>query len=476
MRERMPAGSALLLSTARATRGDTRLALVVVCLSAALFAAAVPFAKVALLPSPALIAAYQSALVINDALTAVLLFAQFSLLHARSLLVLASGYLFASLVAILHALTFPGMFTETGLLGAGMQTTSWLYIAWHVVFPLAVVAYAWLRRGERIRATALSVPTALGVALSGVIGLLVLAAVVTVAGESLLPDLMNDRNRYTSLVWWTVLPISSCAVLALVMLRRLEPRSVLDLWLLVVMSAWIFEIGLSAVFNAGRFDLGFYAGRLYGLLASSFVLIMLLTQTLRLYAELATAHGTLQDVARRDGLTGLFNRRAFDELLVSELQRASRSAQPVSLLLVDVDHFKQFNDRYGHLAGDACLRAVARAIGETANRPTDVAARYGGEEFAVLLPSTDAEGAIQVAERMREAVALQGSDSWQPVTISVGATTQWPGDAVDPAGLIDTADNALYEAKDTGRNRVATRRCDDSPMQGTPAAARTAPT
>src|SRR5690606_30470999 len=130
MRERMPAGSALLLSTARATRGDTRLALVDVCLSAALFAAAVPFAQVALVPSPALIAAYQSALVINDALTAVLLFAQFGLLHARSLLVLASGYLFASLVAILHALTFPGMFTETDLLGAGMQTTSWLYIAW----------------------------------------------------------------------------------------------------------------------------------------------------------------------------------------------------------------------------------------------------------------------------------------------------------------------------------------------------------
>jgi diguanylate cyclase (GGDEF)-like protein len=453
-----------LLSTARATRADTRLTLIVVGLSTALFAVAVPFAKVALAPSPAFIAAYQSALVINDAITAVLLFAQFSLVRARSLLVLASGYLFASLVAILHALTFPGLFTATGLLGAGMQTTAWLYMAWHAAFPLAVVAYAALRRGERTRAPALSVPTFLGVAVSGVIALLILVAVLTIAGDPLLPTLMA-QDRYTPLVWWSVLLIWGCAILALAMLSRIKRRSVLDLWLRVVMFAWIFELGLSAVFNAGRFDLGFYAGRLYGLLASSFVLIMLLIQTLRLYAELTAAHGTLQDLARRDGLTGLFNRRAFDESLVGELQRASRSAQPVSLLLVDVDHFKQFNDRYGHLAGDACLKVVARAIGEAANRPTDMAARYGGEEFVVLLPSTDAAGALQVAERMRSAVALRSSACGQPVTISVGATTRLPGDAADSTSIIDIADHALYEAKEAGRDRVVMQSRDDTSAQ-----------
>ena len=174
----------------------------------------------------------------------------------------------------------------------------------------------------------------------------------------------------------------------------------------------------------------------------------------------------LRELSSTDGLTGLANRRTFDETIAAEWARAARNLQPLSLLMIDIDQFKLYNDREGHPAGDECLRQVARAIGSAARRPGDLAARYGGEEFVVLLPTTPAEGAAAVAERLRagvEALALphRASTAAPVVTVSVGVGTivlgeeAIPGD-VNPAShfLIMRADRALYEAKHTGRNRV----------------------
>src|SRR3954452_21253813 len=135
----------IFLSTMPATRRDRMPALAVVGVSAVLFACAVPFATVPLAPIPAFVASYQSALAINDLITAVLLFSQFSFLRSRALLLLASGYLFTAAIAIVHALTFPGLFTPAGLLNAGPQTTAWLYMVWHGGFPLLVLGYALLK-------------------------------------------------------------------------------------------------------------------------------------------------------------------------------------------------------------------------------------------------------------------------------------------------------------------------------------------
>src|SRR5262245_29682225 len=131
-----------------ATRSDRRVALVVVGLSAVLFATAVPFAGVPLPPMPAFVASYQSALAINDLITTVLLFSQFAIIRSRALLLLASGYLFTAMAAIVHALTFPGLFSPGGLFGAGSQTTVWLYMVWHGVFPLLVIGYALLKAND----------------------------------------------------------------------------------------------------------------------------------------------------------------------------------------------------------------------------------------------------------------------------------------------------------------------------------------
>ena len=280
------------LSTLPAGHGERRFALVVVLVSAALFVIAVPVARVPLSPVWAFIPVYQSALVVNDLITAVLLFGQFAILRSRALLLLGGGYLFTALMAAAHALTFPGLFAPTGLLGAGPQTTAWLYMFWHGGFPLLVGAYALLKDEGRQATQPKRHP---GVAILSV-GAAVLVAVcgltlLATLEQRALPAIMQG-NHYTPAMLLVVSSVWALSLLALGVLWRRRPHSVLDVWLMVVMSAWLFDIALSAVLNAGRFDLGFYAGRIYGLLAASFVLFVLLIEHGRLYAHLAAAHAS----------------------------------------------------------------------------------------------------------------------------------------------------------------------------------------
>ncbi|MCC7696629.1 GGDEF domain-containing protein [Janthinobacterium sp. EB271-G4-7A] len=178
-------------------------------------------------------------------------------------------------------------------------------------------------------------------------------------------------------------------------------------------------------------------------------------------AELRHANADLAARASQDGLTGLANRRCFDETLAQELKRAQRSGHEVSLIMLDVDFFKKFNDQYGHVAGDGCLQAVAGAVARSVGRIEDLAARYGGEEFAVIMPGTNAAGALEVAEAIRSAVeALQiahAASANGVVTVSLGAATLQPGQqrCTESSELIRQADALLYQSKNTGRNRVS---------------------
>ncbi|AWV20119.1 GGDEF family protein (plasmid) [Roseomonas mucosa] len=182
---------------------------------------------------------------------------------------------------------------------------------------------------------------------------------------------------------------------------------------------------------------------------------------LRDVTERKSQEALLQTLAHTDGLTGLANRRSFDEWLEREWRRSAREALPLSLLLLDVDRFKPFNDTYGHQKGDECLRAVAEAVNGAARRSGDIVARYGGEELAVILPNTYALGAVSVAERIRAAVAAlelahPASPPYGIVTVSIGAATALPvpDSPIGPAALIAAADGVLYAAQHGGRNRV----------------------
>lgn len=182
--------------------------------------------------------------------------------------------------------------------------------------------------------------------------------------------------------------------------------------------------------------------------------------------ELMEVTGRLEEVVKQleklssiDGLTQVSNRRLFDQYLAAEWQRLQRNGVPLGLILADIDHFKLYNDTYGHLGGDECLKTVAQTLDKVVHRGGDLVCRYGGEEFAVILPETDSKGALAVGEAIRKAIEdlnMEHSTSLvsNAVTLSVGAASVIPVQELTPQWLIERADQALYEAKGRGRNRV----------------------
>jgi len=282
----------LSLSTAPAGTLERRIALAVLLVSLTAFVALVPFAKAPLAPVWAFIPIYETALVFGDLMSALLLLGQYRIGRAPGLWVLASGYFFTAFIAVAHALSFPGLFAPHGVIGGDAQTTAWIYMFWHGGFPLFVIAYAWPLRSQADEAVA---PQDGRRAASG-IGAIVFAlaaaaglAAMATGSSTWLPPIM-DGSHYTAAMKLVVSCVWLAGVVAVWVLWRRRPHSIIDLWMLVVMSAWTFDIGLSAVLNAGRFDVGFYAGRIYGLLAASFVLVMLVAENATLYSRLAKAH------------------------------------------------------------------------------------------------------------------------------------------------------------------------------------------
>ena len=276
------------LSTLTPDRIQWRAAWVVGLLSVALFLALVPFAKTPWAQAPAFLPIYQSALVVVDMITMTLLLGQYAILRFRGLLVLACAYLFSALMAVAHAVSFPGLFAPGGLMGGG-QTTAWLYFLWHAGFPLLVMGYTLLTRRERARplpGPRSMIELAVGIALTLVI---VAACIALAKWTSLQMPLMAGNmdaqaKAAVAMVTWLV-GLSAFAVLA-----WRKPHSVIDLWLLVVLCVWAADSALASVFNHGRYDLGWYMGRVYGLVASSFILAVLLLENSMLYSRLVEAN------------------------------------------------------------------------------------------------------------------------------------------------------------------------------------------
>jgi len=179
----------------------------------------------------------------------------------------------------------------------------------------------------------------------------------------------------------------------------------------------------------------------------------------RNHLELKAYRDHLERISMIDGLTGICNRRCFEEYLDQEWRRATRSFNLISLVMMDIDFFKLFNDHYGHIEGDKCLKMVAQALAESLQRPADMVARYGGEEFVAVLPETDVSGALFVVRRLREGVNSLGiphaySSAASHVTISCGVATMLPCKDLSKEDLLKQADELLYEAKQSGRNQI----------------------
>ena len=396
-----------------------------------------------------------------DGLTAYLLVVHFFIFRQPTIGIVAAAYGFAACSGLLMLTAFPGVFTAGGLVQASSQGAVWIAAFWHIGFPLfiltAVALYAWLGdkaiEKERMASSVFAcctVPILLAAALNW----------LALRHTDLLPPLMSGSGANAGIdmsianLLWTV---NALAIAALIAITRL--RSVFFLWLTVSVFAEFIEVALFLT-STTQYTLGWYAAFTGRMVSSVVLLAALLWEAHQLYPLLAAANEELYWASVKDGLTGLFNRRYFMTQLEAELARAHRLDQPVSLLMGDVDLFKQCNDRYGHQCGDAVLTSVAEVFLHHAHRPGDFAVRYGGEEVALVLVGALREGAFEIAEQIRSQVAeLRFRDQTKPcapegITVSIGVATAEPGSNGSAEKLIAAADRALYQAKQFGRNRV----------------------
>ena len=275
------------------TRRQNRITLFVAVALLVGLGATAPFADAPLPRIDAFIPAIEIAVIITDLITAALLFSQYRIYHSRALLALASGYLFTALIIIPHVLTFPGAFSPTGLLGAGLQSTAWLYIFWHVGFPIALLIYACLS-DEKSTETSAETPAAFAVRWSVVIvvGLVCGLTWLVTAGEGFLPRVFLDATHVAPLTRYLIAFEVLICVVALALLWR-KKRSVLNQWLMVVALAFVSELIINGLLIGARFTLGWYVSRLFSIVTSTIVLVVLLEETTRLYGRLARSNAML---------------------------------------------------------------------------------------------------------------------------------------------------------------------------------------
>jgi signal transduction histidine kinase len=333
----VPEEQHFILSSLSPTKAQRRLALAVVLALLVAFSITEvgPLSTIQLGRIDAFVPAYATAMFVNDTITAVLLFAQFSILRSRALLAIANGYLFTALMLIPWMLTFPGVFAPGGLLGAGLQSTSWLYTLWHAGFAMFVIAYALLRDADparRLWRGSAGAAILLSVAMTATVACA--TTFVVTAGDALLPRINLDPLHFSTLWLYIAACLALLSVIALISLW-IRRRSVLDLWLMVVMCAYVIEITLIAFPVPARFSFGWYAGRVFGFLSGSLLLFVLLYEITTLYARLLRA----LLAQRRERETRLMTGDAVLASIAHEIK------QPLSGIITGADEGLRWLDR-----------------------------------------------------------------------------------------------------------------------------------
>jgi diguanylate cyclase (GGDEF)-like protein len=388
-------------------------------------------------------------------LTAFLLYNQYRGSHYPPLAVLALAYGGTGVLGIAYVISFSLLSADFVHPAAGR--VPWLYFAMHFYFAAYVLLFVvWEKLCRRFASfgggVGLATATALAAASIAFVTTVLLRqhGAVYLAGDSVI---RIERNVVGPALLAFELIVCAFALFAA---RR---RRTVHLWLGVVVAMSFCALLLAWATLGEKSAAAAYAGRIEWLASAATLAVALLAGLYKIVLTLTSSNATLYEQSVSDELTGLLNRRGFNGRIEEELRRTQRKAESLALLLVDIDDFKRYNDGFGHPAGDAALYAVARVIRGSLRRAADVGCRIGGEEFAVLLPETDDQGAIDVAERIRHGVErlgiMQGADARHRVlTVSVGvaSTSRHPGS--DALELTRRADRGLYAAKNAGRDAV----------------------
>ena len=465
----------------RASRLQIRASLVIAGVMAAMTFGLLPIAGRV---GPALagfVPSYQTAVCLFYFLSFVHLVNHFRRTRLLALLHIAAGCLFSAAILLVQMFSFP-IWGSGQWVGSTSDTTSWLWTFWHLGPILLTFSYV-LALGRSASLAVAKPGSGVGWPIAGTVcatlGLVALATALATWGVPYLPVIVSGDD-YTALTSSCVGPfVLGMTVLAVVVLVwRTRCASAVELCLALSLVLLAFD-DLLTLAGASRLSLGWYVGRAEAAVSAAVLLCFYVLDIDRRFAEVTAdakmladdrmvlneivaeergLNATLSVQAREDGLTGLANRRRFDEQMKHEWLRARREGQPLSLLMIDVDFFKLYNDRYGHLAGDDCLRTIAGLMRDCARRPADLCARYGGEEFAILLPDNDLTQALETANALNCLLAWRklehASAPLGQVSVSIGVACIWPLPSdTGPADLLATADRALYDAKSGGRNR-----------------------
>lgn len=387
-----------------------------------------------------------------ELLTAYILFIQWRVSGLQPFLVVAAAYLFTGLLLIPYTLYFPGALPFSEDLALHQVSIS-LWISWHLAFPCIIGIYA-LRDPDfaKIRSFASRRSPISGWQMAGVAVAAAAVATLALIERAHLPIFISGgtfRPIFKSEIAPILSVLSLCA--SALLFSRTRGERGLPLWLSVA----LFVEAMDCVLNAGstaRYALMWYAGKLETFATATIVLIALLRDLPHLYGRIA-------GLANTDYLTGLFNRRSFNDQSSYLQHQARRRPIPASVLMIDIDNFKRYNDAFGHPAGDRCLRAVSAVLREAVPRAADTVARFGGEEFVVLLSGAPETAGVRVAERIRSAIEdaqiAQAPGTGKPfVTVSIGVAGSDNLGDTDVPQLLSDADRALYRAKRLGRNQV----------------------
>ncbi|TDQ97614.1 sensor domain-containing diguanylate cyclase [Paraburkholderia silvatlantica] len=407
----------------------------------------------------------------TSSIAAFLLGARFAATRVAMLAALGGAYAFTAITVALQLLMLPGVFARTGLFGALPNSAAWMWVFWHAGFPALVIVAELVRKRlpappfarERLDARGwllIAGPAAVAALLGVLVTHVDLASPFRDVANAAPAAAPSPASAIANNLAGLVICALNLIAIALVLLKG-RLRLVLDLWIVVALLASLVDAALNTL-SIERFTVGWYVARVFSMFAPGVLVCVLVWEVTALYRQLADEHATLIRASARDALTRVYNRSYFDEQFREAFERAVRSGRPLSLVMFDVDHFKHYNDAFGHLHGDACLGAVAGALAATLASalptPGGFVARYGGEEFALVLPDTGADEAAALAERARAAVEQLGIPAPAAgglVTVSAGCATRDAIVASSPNALIEAADAALYAAKHAGRNRVS---------------------
>jgi diguanylate cyclase (GGDEF)-like protein len=386
---------------------------------------------------------------LSDLLAAFLLFAQYRVTGVTLLAVAGAAYAFSGLITVAYTISFPG-FLAPGALSGNDGIASWFWMIWHFAFPLMLAGYAISDPSLRAASPMSFVPHRLRRYLGGVAIVAGLFILLIFWASPVLPAVFihgRFRPQYSFVRLVIVLADLAAAVL---LLRRPRELTTLQLALGLALLTAMLDASLNFVATA-RFTPCWYVGKVEMLLTSTIVVVTLA-------AEISELYRRAEALATIDALTGIENRRSLGTRLEWALGHGRREGVQVAFIMIDVDHFKKYNDVFGHAAGDQCLRRVSSALRAQLQRPNDLLIRFGGEEFVVLLVDTDVAGAQTLAERLRSAVEGLSIPSSRAasgvVTISLGLCVARAA-VIRDSDLLELADRALYAAKAAGRNRCA---------------------